>query len=285
MVASPAGYGAQSMTTKFVLHHSDWRDFFAGLETGSVDVLCADPPYSGMNQMLQTQGRIIGKYRDKENGEWFSEIVDDPAVYRAMLGEMKRVLNPQTGHVYIMFDPYSLISLAPLVREFFAVKNLITWDKVNIGMGHYYRRRTEFVLFATGGNNRKVSRGNYGQRTQMVLFATAGNNRKVRNRKIPDVWRIKRLGKLFYETQKPTELFEAMLFASGFPGALVCDPFVGSGASAVAATKMGLDFVGGDASSKAISMTTERVMHYRKHGVDLYQKPRASTPDDFWRSE
>ena len=51
-------------------------------------------------------------------------------------------------HIYLMFDSFSLLTLAPLVREHFAVKNLIVWDKVNLGMGHHFRRRHELVLFA-----------------------------------------------------------------------------------------------------------------------------------------
>ncbi len=50
-----------------------------------------------------------------------------------------------------MFDSYSLLSLGNIVRNFFDVKNIITWDKVNIGMGHYYRKRHEYIIFATNG--------------------------------------------------------------------------------------------------------------------------------------
>ena len=67
-----------------------------------------------------------------------------------------------------MFDSYSLLSLGHLVRDYFDVKNLITWDKVNMGMGHYFRRRHEYIIFSTNGNNRKI-----------------------RTRNIPDVWQFK----------------------------------------------------------------------------------------------
>ena len=87
----------------------------------------------------------------------------------------------------MMFDSFSLLTLGPIVRDHFDVKNLITWDKVNIGMGHYYRRRHEFIMFATNGNTRKI-----------------------KNRQFPDIWRFKRIHSSKYPTQKPVEVFQTM---------------------------------------------------------------------------
>jgi site-specific DNA-methyltransferase (adenine-specific) len=167
-----------------------------------VDVLLTDPAYSGMNGHMQFgHGRIVGHYRSSAGGEnrkWFQEFHDDPDGYRAFLAECRRVLRPDR-HLYIMFDSFSLLTLGPVVREVFAVKNLITWDKLHLGMGHYFRRRHEYVLFATTGR-RKLSR-----------------------RDIPDVWRVRRIARGAYPTQKPVELFEAMLCGSAEPGFVVCD--------------------------------------------------------------
>ncbi len=123
-------------------------------------------------------------------------------------------------HIYIMFDSFSLLSLGAVVREVFDVKNVLVWDKVNLGMGHYFRRRHEHVIFATKGH-RRLSR-----------------------RDLPDVWSVKRLTRAPYPTQKPVALFERMLAGSAEPGFVVCDPFVGSGSAAIAALRNGCSFVG-----------------------------------------
>ena len=134
-------------------------------------------------------GRIVGNYGKADNERWFHEFSDDPDTYRVFLAECARVLR-QDRHVYIMFDSFSMLSLGALVRECFDVKGVIVWDKMHLGMGHYFRRRHEQIVFASKGR-RKVSR-----------------------RDMPDVWAVPRIHRAAYPTQKPVRLFEMMLEAS-----------------------------------------------------------------------
>src|SRR6185312_7056475 len=192
----------------------------------------------------------VGAYGAAENPKWFAEFHDDPASYRTFLAECRRVLRPDR-HLYVMFDSYSLLTLGAIVREFFEVKNLIVWDKVRLGMGHYFRRRHELILFASKGK-RKLSR-----------------------RDLPDVWRFARIHPASYPTQKPVELFEAMLCGSVTAGEVVCDPFLGSGSSAIAALKRGCQFVGCDVDPEAIAFAEQRINAYLATGADPAQ-PRSS---------
>lgn len=236
------------------LHHQDCLAFLRGLPAESVDVIVTDPAYSGMNQHLKLgHGRIVGRYADETDGRWFHEFHDDPETYRVFLAECERVLK-QDRHLYMMFDSFSLLSLGALVREFFAVKNVIVWDKRAIGMGHYFRRRHEHVLFAVKGR-RKLSRMD-----------------------IPDVWAFQRLARAKYPTQKPVELFEAMLAGSAEPGFLVCDPFTGSGSSAIAALRRGCRFVGADVSAQAVTFAGDRIQAFLTTGIDPAQTPLGDRP-------
>lgn len=233
---------------------ADCLEFLAGLPAESVDVLTTDPAYSGMNQHLQLgRGRIVGKYSEagRPGERWFQEFRDDPESFRRFLAECRRVLR-DGRHAYFMFDSFSLLTLGPLVREAFDVKNLIVWDKLLLGMGHHFRRRHELVLFASKGK-RPLSR-----------------------RDLPDVWRIPRLSKAPYPTQKPVEIFEAMLRGSAEPGFVVCDPFAGSGSSAVAALRSGCHFQGCDISPEAVRIARERVAAFQATGRDPLQ-PKAAT--------
>lgn len=246
------------------IERDDCMSFLEGLPSGSVDVLTTDPAYSGMNQHLQLgEGRIVGKYADagEQNGKWFEEFRDTEENYRRFLEACKHALSAR-GHLYIMFDSYSMLSLGDLVREYFDVKNIIVWDKVNWGMGHYYRRRHEFILFATNGNTRKL-----------------------RNQSFPDVWRFKRIYRAPYSTQKPVELFQAMVYASTEKGYTVCDPFLGSGSAAIASIKNECRFVGCDISMEAIDLARERVDVYRRTGKDPLQPKPASIKGGkvFWK--
>jgi site-specific DNA-methyltransferase (adenine-specific) len=247
------------------LRRADCLELLRSLPDESIDAIVTDPAYSGMNQHLKFgRGRIVGDYRGGANGarnsKWFAEFHDDPTTFGIFLGECHRVLKPER-HLYVMFDSYSLLSLAPLVRSHFELKNLIVRDKAVLGMGHQFRRRHELVVFATKGR-RKLSR-----------------------RDLPDVWRIRRLVRAPYPTQKPVELFEAMICASTEPGFLVCDPFMGSGSSAIAALRHGCRFLGGDLSARAVALARERVRGFLASGVDGLQ-PRSALPEGeeaFWK--
>jgi len=243
--------------------NDDVISFLKNLKTSSVDLIVTDPAYSGMNNKLKLgKGRIVGKYSEKgtANGKWFTEFEDSEENYKEFLQECKRVLKKSTGHIYIMFDSFSLLTLAPIVRNYFQVKNLITWDKVNMGMGHYFRRRHEYILFATNGNNSHI-----------------------RNRSFPDVWRFKRIHNAKYPTQKPVEVFQAMIYASASEGNTVCDPFVGSGSSIIAALKNKCKFIGCDMSEKAIEVCRSRVDNFLLSKIDILQQ-NSSAVDEivFW---
>lgn len=253
----------KSLDDKVLIFRDDAINFLECMPPNSIDLIVTDPAYSGMNNKLMLgKGRIVGKYSDKgkENGKWFDEFEDSEENYIRFLSECKRVLKKSTGHIYIMFDSFSLLSLGHIVRKYFDVKNLITWDKVNLGMGHYFRRRHEYIIFATNGNNRKIRSRNY-----------------------PDVWRFKRIHNSKYPTQKPVELFQSMISASANKDFIVCDPFVGSASSAIAAIKNDCVFLGCDISQKAMEISKERIDKYLKEGIDILQLNPASIDENkFW---
>ena len=127
-------------------------------------------------------------------------------------------------------------------------------------MGHYFRRRHEYIIFATNGNTRKI-----------------------RNRKFPDVWRFKRIHSSKYPTQKPVEVFQAMLHASSEDGFTVCDPFLGSASSAIAAIKNNCNYIGCDISDKSIEISSSRISEYLETGKDNIQTKSMAVDDKiFW---
>jgi site-specific DNA-methyltransferase (adenine-specific) len=234
----------------------DCLQFLAGLADESVDLITTDPAYSGMNQHLQLgHGRIVGVYRSAgaQDAKWFTEFHDDPATYRVFLEECHRVLR-NDRHIYIMFDSFSMLTLGPLVREVFPVKNVLVWDKVHLGMGHYFRRRHELILFATKGY------------------------RKLNSRDRSDVISAMRIRRAVYPTQKPVAVFDAMVQPSTEPGFVVCDPFAGSGSSAIAALKAGCTFVGADLSPRAVELATWRLDHFLATGEDPAEGRSQATP-------
>jgi site-specific DNA-methyltransferase (adenine-specific) len=245
MTAGAAAAVAADVTIPgFTVRQQDCIEFLGSLPDESVDLIVTDPGYSGMNQHMKFgHGRIVGHYGKPGNTRWFQEFSDDPATYRMFLSECHRVLR-NDRHIYVMFDSFSLLSLGALMREFFDVKCVIVWDKVHLGMGHYFRRRHEQIVFASKGK------------------------RKLPRRDVPDVWRVPRIRRAAYPTQKPVELFELMVAGSAEPGFVVCDPFAGSGSSAIAALRYGCDFIGADIDERAVELTHSRCRAVRATGAD-----------------
>ena len=222
------------------LLQTDALEGLRDLADDSIDLIVTDPPYSGMNKHLALgSGRIVGEYKaaGEDGAAWFEEWSDDPDAFRYFLEECRRVLRPG-AHIYVMFDPYSLLTLGPIFREVFDLKNLITWDKVAMGMGYNFRRRSEFILFGK----------------------MPGSKVPLTNKGTPDVWAIKRVHNPPYPTMKPVELFDRMI-RSSLPDdrrATILDPFFGSGSSASAADIIGHDFIGFDISDRAHEFATDR---------------------------
>lgn len=249
------------------LARRDALGLLRSLPDASIDLVVTDPAYNGMNRHLSFgHGRIVGRYDERGDGErWFDEFDDSPDNYAAFCAEVARVLGPDRS-AFLMFDAYSMLTLAPVVREHFHVKNVLTWDKVAIGMGHHFRRQSEFVLYVTTGKARLARRD------------------------MSDVWRIRRVHRAGYPTQKPVELFEAMVAASLGGRAtcdlVVCDPFLGSGSAAVAALRQGCSFVGGDVADASIAAATARLEALRDGDPDPLQPKACAVPDEmqkpFW---
>jgi len=256
--AEAAGPFYQSKDKRIAIYREDAVAFLQGLAANSVDLIVTDPAYSGMNQKLKLgSGKIIGRYKDagQEGAKWFGEFHDTEENYKAFLEQCYRIMK-KDRHIYLMFDSYSMLTLAPIVRQIFEVKNILCWDKANIGLGHYFRRRHEFIVFASKGK------------------------RALNSKNIPDVWKIKRVVNAGYPTQKPTEVFELMLKGSAAKGYMVCDPFMGSGSSAIAAMKAGCRFVGCDISQKAMEYSKERLEGFLKTKKDIHQKESHLSNDE-----
>jgi site-specific DNA-methyltransferase (adenine-specific) len=244
----PTNLSYQSADKRISIEQEDVITFLKKQPNNSVDLIVTDPAYSGMNQMLKLgKGKIIGKYVDKGDGQkWFDEFHDTEENYEIFLKECLRILKPNR-HIYLMFDSYSLLTLGQVVRRIFDVKNIVVWDKMNIGLGHYFRRRHELIMFASKGK------------------------RPLNSKDIPDIWRVKRITGFKYPTQKPTEIFEMMLAGSSEKDFVVCDPFLGSGSSAIASIKYGCKFIGCDIASASIEIVTERIKTFLETKKDNLQ--------------
>ena len=113
-----------------------------------------------------------------------------------------------------------------------ALKNLVVWAKDNAGMGTFYRSRHELVLVFKNGDAAHTNTFELGQhgRYRTNIWEYAGVN----------TFRAGRMEDLaMHPTVKPTALVADAIRDVTRRGAIVLDPFAGSGTTIIAAEKTG----------------------------------------------
>ena len=212
------------------LDQADAFEWLPSLDAESVDLTITDPPY----ESLEKHRRIGTTTRLKK--EWFDVIPNER--YPELLAQLYRVHRPDT-HLYLFSDheTFPIAVEAGRAAGWKFWKPLV-WDKVAIGMGYHYRARYEFVLFFEKGK------------------------RRLSDLSVPDVLQYKRV-RGGYPTEKPTELCELLIRQSSQRGEVVCDPFMGSGTTAVAAGRYERSFIGCDLSDKAVAQAEMRTIIFK----------------------
>ncbi len=98
------------------------------------------------------------------------------------------------------------------------LRNEIIWDKGNWTAGHL--------------------EGSLANTYEVIFLGTKGQGWKVRGPRIADIWNIPRVGtNRTHPTEKPVSLYQKCIEISTDPGALIIDPYGGSGSSCEAAVK------------------------------------------------
>ena len=206
------------------IYNNDSMEFMRGLEDNSIDLVVTDPPYkvtargnagnSGgmMKSKLSMNGRIF-----KHNDVKIEDFI--PEIYRVL---------KEGSHCYIMTNHVNLIEMLNVAKEcgFHFIKSLI-WDKGNKIMGQCYLSQFEYILFLRKGKHKKIN--NCG--TSDILS-------------IPNKKQKGEDGKNLHDTEKPVELMRILIENSSQEGEVVLDPFVGIGATAVAAKNLNRKYIG-----------------------------------------
>jgi site-specific DNA-methyltransferase (adenine-specific) len=230
------------------LYLGDSLTWLKSLESGTVDLVFADPPYNIKKADWDT-------FESHEHYVVWS---------RAWLQEASRILK-KTGTLYVCGYSEILADVKVAAMPFFKGCRWIIWhykNKANLG-GDWGRSHESIVHFRKSKDftfNIDDIRIPYGAHTlkypshpqaETSNFGKNGNGRdrenwvpNPRGAKPKDVMDIPTtcngMGeKTPHPTQKPEELLRKLLFASSNPGELVIDPFSGSGTTAVVADQLG----------------------------------------------
>ena len=208
------------------LHFGDSREILPTL--GEVDVVLTDPPYAANTHKMAKTNQGAGHGRKLIT---FAALTDDE--FRAFA---ERALTASAGWVVMTCD-YRHAALMYNAPEFV---RLGVWVKPN--------------------PMPQISGDRPGQGFETVLCLHSGKRPKVWNRGGGSgVWTYPVTNGAEVPTQKPLALVASFVADFTQPSELICDPFMGSGTTGVAAVTSGRRFVGIEADPKHYEVALRRL--------------------------
>lgn len=226
------------------------------------DVIILDPPY---NHTKNFDGNKFIKRSDKEYYEylkaWFPQVIS--------------LLKP-SGSLYLCGDWKCSVPHATIMAEHLHLRNRITWQREKgRGAKNNWKNCTEDIWFGTTSDDYYFNID--AVKLKRKVLAPYKENGK------PKDWTENQDGKFrltfpsnFWDditipfwsmsentehpTQKPEKLIAKLLLASCPEGGIVFDPFLGSGASAVVAKKLGRRYCGIDISENYCMLALKRLL-------------------------
>jgi len=226
--------------------HQDLMAVLPHLPPAFVDLLILDPPY---NLAKDFNGRTFQKQPVEAYTKWME----------SWFLPLIRVLKP-TASIYVCGDWLTSASIFHVLRARCNIRNRITWEREKgRGAKTNWKNCSEDIWFATVSDDYCFDpEAVMLKRRVLAPYRLEGQ---------PKDWRTEDGGSFRlthpsnfwsditvpfwsmpentdHPTQKPEKLIAKLVLASSKPGAVVMDPFLGSGTTAVVAYKLGRQFVG-----------------------------------------
>jgi site-specific DNA-methyltransferase (adenine-specific) len=232
---------------------------------GCFDVIFADPPYFLSNGGITCHA---GRRVKVDKGSWDkSRGADENHAFNLeWLKRCQALLKPD-GTLFVSGTHHVILSAGFAMQQLgMKLLNQITWQKPNPPPNlacRSFTHSTETILWAA-----KTTQSRH-------LFQYATMRADNGGRQMKDVWTFtapksaeKRLGR--HPTQKPLALLERIIRSATNAGALVLDPFLGSGTTALACANLGRRCVGIEKDPDFVKLATERL----RGGRLLFPKER-----------
>jgi DNA modification methylase len=203
------------------------------LDGAKADLVITDPPY---NVVIDGHASGLGKTRHREFQMASGEMTaGEFAEFLGKVMALSRLGSHPGSLAYYFMDWRHLREILTAgVLVYGEPMNLCVWAKHNAGMGSFYRSAHELILLFKNGeasHRNNVQLGKFGRyRTNIWKYPSANTF----SRSGPD-------GDLLalHPTPKPVALIADAIKDSTRRGALVLDPFLGSGTAVIAAERTG----------------------------------------------
>jgi DNA modification methylase len=273
---------------------------------GRLNLIYADPPFFTNRHYSMRIGRGEDSRRPQEwqLAEGYPDHWPNIDSYLDMLYPRLKLMHEllaSTGTLYLHLDWHASAYARLLLDEIFGAERLLN-EIVWVYHGpspirSAFNRKHDTILVYTKSDNYTFNVDDVRQPYDPTTVKTFASSPKAGFGKIPNLARGKvpedwwyfpvvarlHLERSGYPTQKPEALLERIILASSNPGDWVADFFCGSGTTAVAAAKLGRQFIAGDLSYRAVHTSRTRLV---KAGTPVFaikqlkgSKPNIDNPE------
>jgi DNA modification methylase len=197
----------------------DCLEGLSKIESRSVQLVIADPPY----ELQQHNGAGAFGRANREYHQGIDHL--QSGISDLVLYEMLRVC--QHPNMYVFCSKDQLPQLLKFALDNKLSYDLLTWHKTNPvpTCNNKYLSDTEYIVFMRRGANLY---GSYETKRKYFITQTNTADKKA--------WG--------HPTPKPVPIIQTLIENSTEPGALVLDPFMGSGTTAIAAIRSNRHYIG-----------------------------------------
>lgn len=246
----------------------------------TIDMTFADPPFN--------LNKKYGNYKDKKNDAQYIEWCEN------WLDEMVRITKP-TGSILVHNIPKWLIFFANHLNKIAVFKHWIAWDSMSTPLGKTLLPAHYGILFYTKNskgfkfnelrsphkkcrNCKEMIKDYGGKKSQINPHGTL----------LSDVWtdihRIRhKTRRDNHPCQLPEPLLERLILMTTEEGDAILDPFIGAGTTALAAKRLGRNYIGIDIDSKYKKIVGDKIkkVHYRMSNGYKYDKESSKTASKY----
>lgn len=255
---------SENIKTTDIANRTINQDLFEAtqfLPTSFVDLLIVDPPYN-LNKSFNGNSFKKSSFEDYED------------YTRNWLGKIVHTLKPNAT-IYVCSDWETSISIYKVLREFFIVRNRITWEREKgRGAKSNWKNCAEDIWFCTKSEDYFFDAEAVKLKRKVIAPYKENGKPKDWNEEENGNFRLTSPSNLWtdisipfwsmpentdHPTQKPEKLIAKLILASSKINDVVFDPFLGSGTTSVVAKKLGRKYLGIELNKEYACLAEKRL--------------------------
>lgn len=267
--------------------NGDAIELFKEIPDNSIDVTFADPPFN-----------LKKKYNGYKDSLEFEEYLNWCETW---IKEMVRVTKP-TGSIFIHNIPKWLTYYSSILNKYATFRHWISWDAPSSPMGKSLQPSHYGILYYVNDiKQTKFYELRYPHkrcRKCGYLLKDYGGKKEMLHPFGPllsDVWTdIHRIKHNKYRDEHPCQLpihlLERIILMSTDESDIVLDPFMGTGTTAIAAKRLGRNYIGFELDNKYVSIANHKLRYEQSNSklgdywVSFFLKDIITLRDVDWES-